>query len=50
MREVLRSVELATTTAAPERQRVRNITLAPHRGARIRVLARRPAPVAASRS
>lgn len=50
LREVLRSVELATTAAAAERQRVRNITLAPHRGARIRVLSRRAAPVAATRA
>lgn len=48
LRDVLRSVELATTTAPAERQRLRGVTLAPHRGARLRVLARRPAPVAAT--
>jgi hypothetical protein len=41
LREVLRSVELATTTAAGERQRVKHVTLVPHRGARIRVTRRR---------
>jgi cytochrome P450 len=48
LREILRRVELAPTTARSERQRAKHITLVPHRGARIRVLARRPAPVAAS--
>jgi cytochrome P450 len=43
LREVLRRAELATTTARSERQRVKHITLVPHRGARIRVRARRPA-------
>jgi cytochrome P450 len=47
LREILRRVELAPTTARSERQRAKHITLVPHRGARIRVLARRPAPVAA---
>ncbi|OZM79097.1 cytochrome P450 [Pseudonocardia sp. MH-G8] len=42
LREVLRSVELATTSAPAERQRAKHITLVPHRGARIRVRARRP--------
>jgi cytochrome P450 len=37
LREVLRRVELATTTAAAERQRVKAVILVPHRGARIRV-------------
>jgi cytochrome P450 len=37
LREVLRRVELATTTAPDERQRVKAVILVPHRGARIRV-------------
>ncbi|GAA5121332.1 cytochrome P450 [Pseudonocardia adelaidensis] len=41
LREILRSVELAPTTARSERQRAKHVTLVPHRGARIRVLARR---------
>lgn len=40
LREVLRRVELAPTTAADERQRVKAVILVPHRGARIRVLNR----------
>ena len=45
LREVLRRVELATTTAAAERQRVRHVILEPHRGAVIRVRSRRtPVP------
>jgi cytochrome P450 len=40
LREVLRRVELATTTAADERQRVKAVILVPHRGARIRVTAK----------
>jgi cytochrome P450 len=43
LREILRRVELAPTTARPERQRAKHVTLVPHRGARIRALARRPA-------
>ena len=39
LREVLRRADLATTTAAAERQRVKHVTLVPHRGARIRVTA-----------
>ena len=35
--EVLRRVDLAGSTAAGERQRVRGVVLTPHRGARIRV-------------
>jgi cytochrome P450 family 135 len=35
--EVLRSVELAPTTAKPERTRVRHVTLTPHRGAVVSV-------------
>jgi cytochrome P450 len=41
LREILRRVELSTTTAG-ERQRVKHVTLVPHQGARIRVRARRP--------
>lgn len=41
LREVLRRVDLATTTAADERQRVKAVILVPHRGARIRVTAKR---------
>jgi len=37
LREVLRSVDLATTTAPGERPRVRGVILEPHRGGRIRV-------------
>ena len=43
LREILRRVELAPTGARSERHRAKHITLVPHRGARIRVLARRPA-------
>jgi cytochrome P450 family 135 len=43
VREILRRVQLATTTARSERRRAKHITLVPHRGARILVLARRPA-------
>lgn len=42
LREVLRGVELAPTTTRAERQRAKHVTLVPHRGARIRVLSRRP--------
>ncbi|TPG33664.1 cytochrome P450 [Mycolicibacterium hodleri] len=38
LREVLRRVELDTTTAPGERQRVKHVILTPHRGGRIRVL------------
>ena len=41
LREVLRRVELDTTAAPAERQRVRHVILEPHRGALIRVRARR---------
>jgi cytochrome P450 len=42
---VLRSIELVTTTARDERTRVRHVTLAPHRGARV-TAARRHRPTA----
>ena len=41
LREILRRVELSTTTAPGERQKVKHVTLVPHRGARIRVRALR---------
>lgn len=41
LREVLRRVDLATTTAAGEKQKVKHVILVPHRGARIRVRARK---------
>lgn len=47
LREVLSRVELATTGAPSERQKVKHVILIPHRGARItlaRHLAARPAP------
>lgn len=50
LREILRRVELDTTTAADERQRLKFVVLVPQRGARIRVRAVRdvPAPAAAA--
>jgi cytochrome P450 family 135 len=45
MREILRRVELATTTDRGETQKVKHVILVPHSGARIRVRASRPAPV-----
>ncbi len=41
LREVLRRLELKTTAAQGERQRVKHVILVPHRGARIYVEARR---------
>lgn len=43
LREVLRQVELSTTTATGERQRLKHVTLIPQRSARIRVRAIRDA-------
>jgi len=43
LREVLRRVELSTTKASGERQKVKHVILVPHRGARIRVRAIRSA-------
>jgi cytochrome P450 family 135 len=43
LREVLRRVELRTTAAQGERQRVKHVILVPHRGARICVQANRNA-------
>ena len=50
LREVLRRVELSTTAAADERQRVRHVILEPNRGAAIRLRSRRDqrAPAAES--
>jgi len=48
LREVLRRVELCTTTAAAERQKVKHVILIPHRGARIRVRAARDVSAAAA--
>ena len=48
LREVLRRVELCTTTTAGERQKVKHVILVPHRGARIRVRrGRKDVPAAA---
>jgi cytochrome P450 len=47
--EVLQRVELATTTKRGERARVRHVTLAPHRGARVTVKRRLAAGRAAVR-
>jgi hypothetical protein len=47
--EVLRRVELATTTTRAERTRVRHVTLTPHRGAGVTVCQRRDAPPSADR-
>lgn len=46
LREVLRRVELSTTTASGERQRLKHVTLVPNHRARIRVQAIRHAPSA----
>ncbi|HWN34399.1 MAG TPA: cytochrome P450 [Pseudonocardia sp.] len=46
LRQILRGVELETTESPGEPQRVKHITLVPRRGGRVRVRARRPAPVA----
>ncbi|MBV8929860.1 MAG: cytochrome P450, partial [Mycobacteriaceae bacterium] len=48
LREVLRRVELNTTTAPGERQKLKHVILVPHKGARIRVIARRSAAPAKS--
>lgn len=50
LREVLRRVELCTTSAAGERQKVKHVILIPHRGARIRVRALKSVPVATARA
>lgn len=51
LREILRRVELTTTTASGERQKLKHVIVVPHRGARIRVRAINdvsPAPRAAA--
>ncbi|MGQ9351468.1 cytochrome P450 [Mycolicibacterium gilvum] len=45
LREILRRVDLQTTTAPAERRRLKHVIFVPHRGARIRVTARRSVPV-----
>jgi len=44
LREILLRVDLATTTAAGERQRLKHVIMVPDRGARIRVRSRRDYP------
>ena len=48
LREILRRVELSTSTAAGERQRLKHVILVPHRGARISVRGIRDVPSAAN--
>ncbi len=48
LREILRRVELSTTTAADERQKLKHVILVPQRGARIRVNAIRDVPLPAA--
>ena len=48
LREILRRVELSTTTAADERQKQKHVILVPHRGARIRVRGIRDVAAAAN--
>lgn len=48
LREVLRRIELTPTAADDERQTVKHVILIPHRGAVIRVRARRTQPAQAS--
>ncbi len=50
LREILRRVELATTTDDGERQKVKHVIMVPHSGGRIRVRAKRQAPVSGSPS
>ena len=45
LREVLRRVELSTTTAPGERQRVKHVIMVPRNGGRIRVRAHRQARI-----
>ncbi len=45
LREVLRRVELDTTTAPGERQRVKHVILTPDRGGRIRIANAKEPPV-----
>lgn len=48
LREILRRVELETTSARGERRRLKHVIFVPHRGARIRVTANRPADTLAA--
>ena len=48
LREVLRRVELQTTTAGRERAKIKHVIMTPHRGARITVTARKTAVPAAA--
>jgi cytochrome P450 len=48
LREVLRAVRLATTDSPAETPKVKHVTLVPRRGARIRVVERRPVNASAS--
>ena len=48
LREILRRVELSTTTAAGERQKLKHVILVPHRGAQIDVRGIRDVPSPAS--
>jgi cytochrome P450 len=41
LREILRRVSLETTAAAGERQRLKHVIIVPHRGAQVRVSAKR---------
>jgi cytochrome P450 len=49
LREILRRVELATTTAADEPQRVKHVIMVPRKGGRVCVRAVRQAAVSATR-
>ena len=44
LREILRRVELETTTDAGERRRLKHVIFVPHRGARVRIRSRRAVP------
>jgi cytochrome P450 family 135 len=46
LREILRRVELETTSAPAERQKVKHVIMVPHKGASVRVRALRQVPVA----
>jgi cytochrome P450 len=48
LKTALRQVQLATTRMPGERQRIRHVTLVPHKGARIAVEDRRPATATAT--
>jgi cytochrome P450 len=48
LREILRRVELSTTTEAGEKTRIKHVILTPHRGGRITVRGRRSVPSASA--